>query len=71
MKPGGYMPHSQGLSNNPYPEPNYSKDLTLEILSLDYVKLLGYFLFYFSTGLIVCYSFRPPFWLRTLPISIF
>ena len=26
MKPGGSMPHSQGLSNNPYPElnqPNY------------------------------------------------
>ena len=22
MKPGGLMPHSQGLSNNPYPEPN-------------------------------------------------
>ena len=22
MKPGGSMPHSQGLSNNPYPEPN-------------------------------------------------
>ena len=26
MEPGGSMPHSQGLSNNPYPElnqPNY------------------------------------------------
>ena len=22
MEPGGLMPHSQGLSNNPYPEPN-------------------------------------------------
>ena len=22
MEPGGSMPHSQGLSNNPYPEPN-------------------------------------------------
>ena len=22
MKPGGSMPHSQGLSNNSYPEPN-------------------------------------------------
>jgi len=36
----------------------YSKDLILEIVSLDYVNLLGYFLFYFSTGLTVCYSFR-------------
>ena len=22
MEPGGSMPHSHGLSNNPYPEPN-------------------------------------------------
>ena len=22
MEPGGSTPHSQGLSNNPYPEPN-------------------------------------------------
>ena len=22
MEPGGLMPHSQGLSNNSYPEPN-------------------------------------------------
>ena len=22
MEPGGSMPHSKGLSNNPYPEPN-------------------------------------------------
>ena len=22
MEPGGSIPHSQGLSNNPYPEPN-------------------------------------------------
>nr|YP_009250305.1 NADH dehydrogenase subunit 5 [Panchlora nivea]AMW91060.1 NADH dehydrogenase subunit 5 [Panchlora nivea] len=36
----------------------YSKDLILEMVSLDYVNLLGYFLFYFSTGLTVCYSFR-------------
>ena len=34
------------------------QDLFLEIVSIDYVNLLGYFLFYFSTGLTVCYSFR-------------
>ena len=33
----------------------YSKDLMLEIVSLDNVNLLGYFLFYFSRGLTVCY----------------
>ena len=25
MEPGGSMPHAQGLSNNPYPEPNQPK----------------------------------------------
>ena len=24
MEPGGSMPHSQGLSSNPYPEPNHT-----------------------------------------------
>jgi NADH:ubiquinone oxidoreductase subunit 5 (chain L)/Multisubunit Na+/H+ antiporter, MnhA subunit len=36
----------------------YSKDLILELVALDCVHLLGYFLFYFSTGFTVCYSFR-------------
>nr|UAJ48138.1 NADH dehydrogenase subunit 5 [Gromphadorhina portentosa] len=36
----------------------YSKDLILEMVSLSNVNLLGYLLFYISTGLTVCYSFR-------------
>nr|AVN67502.1 NADH dehydrogenase subunit 5 [Phoetalia pallida] len=36
----------------------YSKDLILEMVSLSYVNVFGFFLFYFSTGLTVCYSFR-------------
>nr|AVN67901.1 NADH dehydrogenase subunit 5 [Epilampra maya] len=36
----------------------YSKDLILEMVSLSYVNIFGFFLFYFSTGLTVCYSFR-------------
>nr|AVN67821.1 NADH dehydrogenase subunit 5 [Ischnoptera deropeltiformis] len=36
----------------------YSKDLILEMVSLSYVNMFGFFLFYFSTGLTVCYSFR-------------
>ena len=27
MEPGGSMPHSHGLSNNSYPEPNHSPSL--------------------------------------------
>nr|YP_010946837.1 NADH dehydrogenase subunit 5 [Rhabdoblatta marginata]WGO57594.1 NADH dehydrogenase subunit 5 [Rhabdoblatta marginata] len=36
----------------------YSKDLILEMVSLSYLNIFGFFLFYFSTGLTVCYSFR-------------
>nr|AVN67954.1 NADH dehydrogenase subunit 5 [Parcoblatta bolliana] len=36
----------------------YSKDLILEMVSMSYINMLGFFLFYFSTGLTVCYSFR-------------
>nr|YP_010946499.1 NADH dehydrogenase subunit 5 [Diploptera punctata]WGO57217.1 NADH dehydrogenase subunit 5 [Diploptera punctata] len=36
----------------------YSKDLILETVSLSYLNMFGFFLFYFSTGLTVCYSLR-------------
>lgn len=36
----------------------YSKDLILEIVSLSYVNYFAFFLYFFSTGLTVCYSFR-------------
>nr|YP_010737987.1 NADH dehydrogenase subunit 5 [Stenischia humilis]WEQ92397.1 NADH dehydrogenase subunit 5 [Stenischia humilis] len=36
----------------------YSKDMILESFSLSNFNTLIYFLFYFSTGLTVCYSFR-------------
>nr|YP_010946525.1 NADH dehydrogenase subunit 5 [Pseudothyrsocera sinensis]WGO57243.1 NADH dehydrogenase subunit 5 [Pseudothyrsocera sinensis] len=36
----------------------YSKDLILEMVSLSYMNIFGFFLFYFSTGLTVCYSLR-------------
>nr|YP_010227859.1 NADH dehydrogenase subunit 5 [Cryptocercus laojunensis]UDD86645.1 NADH dehydrogenase subunit 5 [Cryptocercus laojunensis] len=36
----------------------YSKDLILESISLSYLNLFGFFLFFISTGLTVCYSFR-------------
>nr|YP_009420009.1 NADH dehydrogenase subunit 5 [Manticora tibialis]ASN65996.1 NADH dehydrogenase subunit 5 [Manticora tibialis] len=36
----------------------YSKDLILEVVSMSYVNLLIFFLFFISTGLTVCYSFR-------------
>ena len=36
----------------------YSKDLILEIVILSYINFFSFFLFFFSTGLTVCYSFR-------------
>ena len=36
----------------------YSKDLLLEVLSMDYLNLYIYFMFFFSTGLTVSYTFR-------------
>nr|ARH53825.1 NADH dehydrogenase subunit 5 [Elaphrus cupreus] len=36
----------------------YSKDLILEVISMDFINILIFFLFFLSTGLTVCYSFR-------------
>ena len=34
MEPGGSMQHSQGVSNNPYPEPNQPNSSSMSILIL-------------------------------------
>lgn len=36
----------------------YSKDLILEVASLSLLNVVGFFLFFFSTGLTICYSLR-------------
>nr|YP_010953306.1 NADH dehydrogenase subunit 5 [Deleatidium vernale]WMQ76555.1 NADH dehydrogenase subunit 5 [Deleatidium vernale] len=36
----------------------YSKDLVLEVASLSILNMYSYFLFFFSTGLTMCYSLR-------------
>nr|YP_009351489.1 NADH dehydrogenase subunit 5 [Orthotermes depressifrons]AQP29726.1 NADH dehydrogenase subunit 5 [Orthotermes depressifrons] len=36
----------------------YSKDYILEMFSMSYVNMFGFFLLFLSTGLTVCYSFR-------------
>nr|QYA18180.1 NADH dehydrogenase subunit 5 [Isoscelipteron pectinatum] len=36
----------------------YSKDLILELVSMSFLNIIIYFLYYLSTGLTVCYSFR-------------
>jgi len=36
----------------------YSKDIVLEVSSMELINVLIYFLYFFSTGLTVCYSLR-------------
>nr|YP_010043667.1 NADH dehydrogenase subunit 5 [Tinda javana]QPD06988.1 NADH dehydrogenase subunit 5 [Tinda javana] len=43
----------------------YSKDLILEIVSMSYLNIFSFFLYFFSTGLTVCYSFRLVFYSLT------
>ena len=41
MEPGGSMSHSQGLSNNPYPEQNQQKFHVLIPISLRYILIFS------------------------------
>nr|UZH93072.1 NADH dehydrogenase subunit 5 [Microconema sp. 1 LLL-2022a] len=43
----------------------YSKDLILEVVSLSYMNMFSFFLFFFSTGLTVCYSLRLVYYSMT------
>nr|QBF44149.1 NADH dehydrogenase subunit 5 [Corethrella condita] len=43
----------------------YSKDLILETVSLSFLNTFTFFLYFFSTGLTVCYSFRLVYYLMT------
>jgi NADH-ubiquinone oxidoreductase chain 5 len=43
----------------------YSKDLILEIVLLSNLNLFSIFLYFFSTGLTVCYSFRLSYYSLT------
>nr|AIY62147.1 NADH dehydrogenase subunit 5 [Glyptotermes sp. C TB-2014] len=49
---------SFALCGMPFLSGFYSSDLILEMVSFSYVNLIGFFLFFISTGLTVCYSFR-------------
>nr|UFQ24726.1 NADH dehydrogenase subunit 5 [Diestrammena japanica] len=43
----------------------YSKDLILEVVSLNYLNMFSFFLYFFSTGLTVCYSLRLVYYSMT------
>nr|YP_010987363.1 NADH dehydrogenase subunit 5 [Lednia tumana]QCF39717.1 NADH dehydrogenase subunit 5 [Lednia tumana]WOL43206.1 NADH dehydrogenase subunit 5 [Lednia tumana] len=46
------------LCGTPFLAGFYSKDLILEVASLSYMNVFSFFLYFFSTGLTVCYSLR-------------
>jgi len=43
----------------------YSKDIILEIVMLSNINMFSFFLYFFSTGLTVCYSFRLVYYSMT------
>jgi NADH-ubiquinone oxidoreductase chain 5 len=47
----------------------YSKDLILEIVLLSNINFFSFFLYFFSTGLTVCYSFRLSYYSLTGDIN--
>nr|YP_009349799.1 NADH dehydrogenase subunit 5 [Zichya baranovi]AQM39870.1 NADH dehydrogenase subunit 5 [Zichya baranovi] len=53
------------LCGMPFMAGFYSKDLILEIVSLSYVNMFSFFLFFISTGLTVCYSLRLVYYSMT------
>ena len=70
MEAGGSMPHSQGLSNNPYPEPNhpnYSHLWSILILSSHLRLGLPKGLFLVSLPVKILKAFLPSSILATMP----
>nr|UIX55372.1 NADH dehydrogenase subunit 5 [Eremiaphila sp.] len=53
-----FMISNFALCGLPFLAGFYSKDLILESVSLSVINMFMYFLFFFSTGLTVCYTFR-------------
>ena len=68
MEPGGSTPHSQGLSNNPYPEPNPSNSLLIPISSRSILILSSHLHLGLPKGLFP--ASLPVKILKALPSSI-
>nr|YP_009112207.1 NADH dehydrogenase subunit 5 [Drosophila incompta]AIY56331.1 NADH dehydrogenase subunit 5 [Drosophila incompta] len=47
----------------------YSKDMILEVVMISNINMFSFFLYFFSTGLTVCYSFRLVFYSMTSDLN--
>nr|ASY98385.1 NADH dehydrogenase subunit 5 [Phyllocrania paradoxa] len=53
-----FMVSNFALCGTPFLAGFYSKDMILEVVSLSNLNMFMYFMYFFSVGLTVCYSFR-------------
>nr|AOY39119.1 NADH dehydrogenase subunit 5 [Chelonarium sp. BMNH 840450] len=53
-----FLVSNMALCGIPFLSGFYSKDLVLEVLSMSYMSMYIYFIYFFSIGLTVCYTFR-------------
>nr|YP_009861961.1 NADH dehydrogenase subunit 5 [Hierodula membranacea]ALG66345.1 NADH dehydrogenase subunit 5 [Hierodula membranacea] len=53
-----FMVSNFALCGMPFLAGFYSKDMILELVSMSNLNMFMYFMYFFSTGLTVCYSFR-------------
>nr|YP_009230493.1 NADH dehydrogenase subunit 5 [Titanodula formosana]ALG66332.1 NADH dehydrogenase subunit 5 [Titanodula formosana] len=53
-----FMISNFALCGMPFLAGFYSKDMILELISMSNLNMFMYFMYFFSTGLTVCYSFR-------------
>uniref|UniRef100_UPI003001A8E1 NADH dehydrogenase subunit 5 n=1 Tax=Hierodula latipennis TaxID=2908860 RepID=UPI003001A8E1 len=53
-----FMTSNFALCGMPFLAGFYSKDMILELISMSNLNMFMYFMYFFSTGLTVCYSFR-------------
>nr|YP_010463416.1 NADH dehydrogenase subunit 5 [Peltoperlopsis sagittata]UUK29392.1 NADH dehydrogenase subunit 5 [Peltoperlopsis sagittata] len=59
------------LCGTPFLAGFYSKDLILEIVSLSYLNVFSFFLYFFSTGLTVSYSLRLVYYSMSGDFNVF